>query len=41
MDKNLNIISTKPLFNGLPEDQVVAIKKIAIQKKINKQQIII
>src|SRR5210317_269194 len=40
MDKMLNIISTIPLFNGLPEDQVVAIKKIAVEKKINKGEII-
>jgi CRP/FNR family transcriptional regulator, dissimilatory nitrate respiration regulator len=40
MDKILSIISTMPLFNGLPEDQVVAIKKIAVEKKINKGEII-
>jgi len=40
MDKILNIISTIPLFNGLPEDQIVAIKKIALEKKINKGEII-
>jgi len=40
MDKMLNIISTIPLFNGLPEDQIVAIKKIAVEKKINKGEII-
>ena len=40
MDKILNIISTIPLFNGLPEDQIVAIKKIAVEKKINKGEII-
>ena len=40
MDKVLNIISTIPLFHGLPEDQIVAIKKIAVEKKINKGEII-
>jgi len=40
MDKILKIISTIPLFNGLPEDQIVAIKKIAVEKKINKGEII-
>ena len=40
MDKMLNIISTIPLFNGLPEDQIVAIKKIAVENKINKGEII-
>ena len=40
MDKILNIISTIPLFNGLTEDQIVAIKKIAVEKKINKGEII-
>ena len=40
MDKILNIISTIPLFNGLPDDQMVAIKKIALEKKFNKGEII-
>ena len=41
MDKILNIISTTPLFNGLPEDQIAAIKKIAVEKHINKGEIIV
>ena len=41
MTKNLNIISTIPLFNGLPEDQIAAIKKIAIEKQISKGEIIV
>jgi len=41
MDKMLDIISTIPLFNGLPEDQIVAIKKIAVKKQINKGEIIV
>ena len=41
MKKNLNIISTIPLFNGLPEDQIAAIKKIAIEKQISKGEIIV
>ena len=41
MDKILNIISTIPLFDGLPEDQIVAIKKIAVEKHINKGEIIV
>jgi CRP/FNR family transcriptional regulator len=41
MDKILNIISTIPLFNGLPADQIVAIKKIAVEKQINKGEIIV
>ena len=40
MDKILNIISTIPLFNGLPEDQMVAIRKIALEKEFNKGEII-
>ncbi len=40
MDKILNIISTTPLFNGLPEDQVVAIKKIAVKKQYSKGEFI-
>ena len=41
MDKILDIISTIPLFNGLPEDQIVAIEKIAVEKQINKGEIIV
>ena len=41
MDKILNIISTIPLFNGLPADQIAAIKKIAVEKHINKGEIIV
>jgi CRP/FNR family transcriptional regulator len=41
MDKILDIISTIPLFDGLPEDQIVAIKKIAVKKQINKGEIIV
>jgi CRP/FNR family transcriptional regulator len=41
MKKNLDVISTIPLFNGLPEDQLEAIKKIAIEKQINKGEIIV
>ena len=40
MDKILNIISTTPLFNGLPDDQMVAIRKIALEKEFNKGEII-
>ena len=40
MDKILNIISTIPLFNGLPDDQMVAIRKIALEKEFNKGEII-
>ena len=40
MDKILNIISTIPLFNGLPEDQMLAIGKIALEKEFNKGEII-
>jgi CRP/FNR family transcriptional regulator len=40
MDKILNIISTIPVFNGLPEDQMVAIRKIALEKEFNKGEII-
>ncbi len=36
----MNIISTIPLFNGLPEDQIFAIKKIAVEKQFNKGEII-
>jgi CRP/FNR family transcriptional regulator len=40
MDKIVNIISTIPLFNGLPEDQISAIKKIAVAKQFNRGEII-
>ncbi len=41
MKKNLDVISTIPLFNGLPADQLEAVKKIAIEKQINKGEIIV
>ena len=41
MNKNLDVISTIPLFNGLPEDQLEAIQKIAIKKHVNKGEIIV
>ena len=34
------IISDIPLFNGLPEDQLLAIKQIAVEKKVNKGEAI-
>jgi CRP-like cAMP-binding protein len=40
MKKNLDVISTIPIFNGLPEDQIAAIKQIAVEKQINKGEII-
>jgi CRP/FNR family transcriptional regulator len=41
MKKTLDVISTIPLFNGLPEDQLEAIKKIAIEKQFNKGEIVV
>ena len=41
MKKIMDVISTIPLFNGLPEDQLEAIKKIAIEKQINKGEIVV
>ena len=35
-----HIISDIPLFNGLPEDQLQAIKQIAVEKKVNKGEAI-
>ena len=40
MIKIVNLISDIPLFNGLPEDQLHAIKQIAVEKKVNKGQAI-
>ena len=41
MKKNLDFIATIPLFNGLPPDQLAAIKKIAIEKQINKGEMVV
>jgi CRP-like cAMP-binding protein len=41
MKNFLDVISTIPLFNGLPEDQLEAIRKIAIEKQINKGEIVV
>lgn len=41
MKKILDVISTIPLFNGLPDDQLEAIKNIAIEKQINKGEIVV
>ena len=39
--KEINhIISDIPLFNGLPKDQLHAIKQIAVEKKVNKGEAI-
>ena len=40
MKKNLDFVSTTPLFNGLPADQIAAIQRIAIEKRFNKAEII-
>ena len=40
MDNILNIISAIPLFNGLPADQLSAIRQIAVEKHYNKGQTI-
>lgn len=40
MDKFLKLISGIPLFNGLPADQLDAIRKIAVEKRFNKGQTI-
>ncbi len=40
MHKSLDIIAAIPIFNGLPEDQMAAIKKIAITKRFNKGEVI-
>jgi CRP/FNR family transcriptional regulator len=41
MKNFLDVISTIPLFNGLPEDQLEAIRRIAIEKQINKGEIVV
>ena len=40
MENILNIISAIPLFNGLPDDQLNAIREIAVEKQFNKGQTI-
>ena len=41
MKKVLDIISNIPLFNGLPVDQLEAIKQIAIEKQIKKGEMVV
>ena len=40
MKKHLDVIAAIPIFNGLPADQIAAIKQIAIKKQISKGEII-
>jgi CRP-like cAMP-binding protein len=40
MEDILNIISVIPLFNGLPDDQLNAIRQIAVEKRFNRGQTI-
>ncbi|MBW2431036.1 MAG: Crp/Fnr family transcriptional regulator [Deltaproteobacteria bacterium] len=40
MKKILDIISGIPVFNGLPDDQIAAIKRIAREKPVSKGEII-
>jgi CRP/FNR family transcriptional regulator len=40
MKKPLDVISAIPIFNGLPDDQIAAIKQIAVEKKVNKGEIL-
>ncbi|MEE9537475.1 MAG: Crp/Fnr family transcriptional regulator [Desulfobacterales bacterium] len=40
MENIQNIISAIPLFNGLPDDQLNAIREIAVEKQFNKGQTI-
>lgn len=41
MKKNLDVIATVPLFNGLTSDQLEAIKNIAVEKQINKGEMVV
>jgi CRP-like cAMP-binding protein len=40
MKKTPDVISAIPIFNGLPDDQIAAIKQIAVEKKVNKGEIL-
>jgi len=40
MKTPLDVIAAIPIFNGLPDDQITAIKQIAIEKKVTKGEIL-
>jgi CRP/FNR family transcriptional regulator, dissimilatory nitrate respiration regulator len=40
MKKTIDVISAIPIFNGLPDDQIAAIKQIAVKIKVNKGEIL-
>ena len=40
MKKIFEIISAIPIFSGLPDDQIAAIQQIAMEKPVNKSEII-
>jgi CRP-like cAMP-binding protein len=40
MKNPFDVISAIPIFNGLPDDQIAAIKQIAVEKKVNKGEIL-
>ena len=40
MKSRLDVIAAIPLFSGLPDDQIAAIKQIAVEKKVNKGEIL-
>jgi CRP/FNR family transcriptional regulator len=40
MKKSLDVIAEIPIFSGLPEDQISAIKQIAVEKHFNKGEIV-
>ena len=40
MKNPFDVISAIPIFNGLPDDQIAAIKQIAVEKKANKGEIL-
>ena len=40
MKKILDVIAGIPIFNGLPDDQLSAVKQIAVEKKVNKGEIL-
>ena len=40
MKKTLDVIAAIPIFNGLPDDQIAAIKQIAVEKGVNKGEIL-
>ena len=40
MQKSIDVISAAPIFNGLPEDQILEIEKISVKKQLQRGEVI-